>query len=83
MPKIGDTFRLINGFKLITEKPLCMHSLSSLMPYHVALSRGISPANLGLTKGGKVAYVQCLDPCEYTGVGTVVFEIKKKEELQT
>ena len=26
---------------------------------------------------GKSAFVQCLDPCKYTGGGTVVFEIKK------
>ncbi len=25
----------------------------------------------------KSAFVQCLDPCKYTGGGTVVFEIKK------
>jgi len=48
--KIGDTFYLISGFKLLAEKPLCMHSLSSPMPYYVALSRGISSVELGLTK---------------------------------
>jgi uncharacterized repeat protein (TIGR04076 family) len=74
--KIGDTFRLIDGFKLVAEKPLCMHSLSSLMPYYVALSRGISPVELGLAQEGKVAYIQCLDPCKYTGGGTVIFEIE-------
>ena len=78
--KVGDAFHLIDGFKLVAERPLCMHSLSSLMPYYVALSRGISPTELGLAQKGKVAYVQCLDPCEYTGSGTVIFEIKKREK---
>ena len=42
--KVGDTFHLIDGFKLVAENSLCMQSLFSLMPYYVALSRGISPA---------------------------------------
>lgn len=71
----GHEFRILEGFKLDTERPLCMHSLSSLMPYYVALSRGILPKELGLTRGGQAAYLQCLDPCEHTGGGTVVFEI--------
>jgi len=25
------------------------------------------------------AYVQCLDPCDYTGGGTVIFEIRLPE----
>ena len=56
-----------------------VHSLSSLMPYYVALSRGIEPVDLGLAKEGKIAYLQCLDPCEYTGGGTVVFAVESKE----
>jgi len=46
------------------------------MPYYVALSKEIPPKILGLsgTKEGR-AYVQCLDPCEITGGGTVIFEI--------
>jgi uncharacterized repeat protein (TIGR04076 family) len=71
----GDAFRIVGGFKLITERPLCLHSLASLLAYHVALSRGVSPVELGLAKEGQAAYVQCLDPCERTGGGTVVFEI--------
>jgi len=53
-----------------------MHFLTSLMPYYVALSKEIPPKSLGLsgTKDEK-AYVQCLDPCEITGGGTVIFEI--------
>ena len=80
--RVGTTFRIVQGFKLLTDGPLCMHSLASLVPYYVALSRGVSPVKLGLAKEGDVAYVQCLDPCEYTGGGTVVFEIfmERKDE---
>jgi uncharacterized repeat protein (TIGR04076 family) len=48
------------------------------MPYYVALYRGVDPKELGLSKDGRKAYVQCLDPCDYTGGGTVTFEIEKK-----
>lgn len=71
----GDAFRILEGFKLDAEQPLCMHSLSSLLPYYVSLSRGISPKELGLVQEGREAYLQCLDPCEHTGGGTVVFEV--------
>lgn len=32
---------------------------------------------LGLAKEGDKAFLQCLDPCRYTGGETVVFEISK------
>jgi len=73
--KKGDTFYILDGYKLKTSGLLCLHSLSSIMPYYVALSKGISPKDLGLSKTDGVAYVQCLDPCEYTGGGTVIFKI--------
>jgi len=76
--KRGDTFFIYDGYLLKTKIPLCLHALSSLMPYYVALSRGIEPEELNLGKNGK-AYVQCLDPCKYTGGGTVIFEIRTKE----
>ncbi|HIC95079.1 TPA: TIGR04076 family protein [Candidatus Bipolaricaulota bacterium] len=79
----GEAFRIAEGFKLVAERPLCMHALASLMPYYVALSHGVSPAELGLAEAkggqGQIAYVQCLDPCERTGGGTVVFAISKDE----
>lgn len=74
----GDSFRIVEGFRLIADKPLCMHSLASIMPYYVVLSRGISPIDLGLAKEGEVAYIQCLDPCSLTGGGTVIFAIKPR-----
>jgi len=51
-----------------------MHLLASFMPYHVALSKEVPPQSLGLS-GTKEdsAYVQCLDPCEITAGGTVIF----------
>jgi len=73
--KEGDEFSICEGYLLKTNLPLCLHALSSLMPYDVALSRGIKPEDLDLGKDDR-AYVQCLDPCEYTGGGTVVFEVR-------
>jgi len=55
---------------------VCLHSLASIMPYYVALARGISARQLGIArKHSEEAYVQCLDPCDYTNGGTVVFKI--------
>jgi len=75
---LGDSILIRDGYILDTKNspPVCMHSLASLMPYYVALSKEIPPKSLGLsgTKEGR-AYVQCLDPCEITGGGTVIFEI--------
>ena len=76
--KAGDVFYILDGYKLQATQPICMHSLASIMPYYVALSRGIPPAELGL--GEDKAHVQCLDPCDYTGGGTVVFEINREDE---
>lgn len=70
----GDQFVILEGYKLRAEKMVCMHSLASILPYYVALSRGVSPKELGLGDSA-TAYVQCLDPCEYTGGGTAVFAI--------
>jgi uncharacterized repeat protein (TIGR04076 family) len=74
----GDSIVIRDGYILDAKNSaeVCMHSLGSLMPYYVALSRGIAPKSLGLSgpKEG-VAYLQCLDPCELTGGGTVIFEI--------
>lgn len=77
--KKGDEFSILDGFKLRTDtnQLLCMHSLASIMPYYVALSKGITPKELGL--GKEKAYVQCLDPCKYTEGGTVVMELSTGE----
>ncbi|MFQ6090761.1 MAG: TIGR04076 family protein, partial [Candidatus Bipolaricaulia bacterium] len=44
-------------------------------PYYAALSRGTPPRELGLGTG-EAAYLQCLDPHERTGGGTVVFAVR-------
>ena len=77
--KLGNNFSVRDGYILNTNITLCMHSLTSIMPYYIPLSRGITPENLGLGKENR-AYVQCLDPCDYTNGGTVVFEIKIEED---
>jgi len=76
--KLGDSFRLEEGYRLVSEIPLCMHSLASLMPHYNAL-RVSEPSEWGLAgkNNPSRAYVQCLDPHAYTGGGTVIFEITK------
>ena len=77
---MGDRIVLDEGYRLNCRETdhVCMHSLSSIMPYYVALWNGVNPKKLGLSRDGKKAHVQCLDPCEYTGGGTVIFEIEKE-----
>ncbi|KUH32713.1 hypothetical protein APY94_08820 [Thermococcus celericrescens] len=72
------------GDRIVVEGPrvnldetdaICTHAFASLLPYIVALRKGIKPSELGLGRGEK-AYVQCLDPGPpYTDGGTVIFEI--------
>jgi uncharacterized repeat protein (TIGR04076 family) len=73
--RIGDVFRIEEGFKLVSDAPVCLHALQSLNPYYVALSRGIAPSELGIAGEDGAAYVQCLDPQKYTGGGTVTFRL--------
>ena len=77
----GDRIVLDEGYRLNLEETdnLCLHSLSSILPYYNALFKGIHPKKMGLSRGGNKAYVQCLDPCTYTGGGTVIFGIFKEE----
>lgn len=76
----GDSFKLECGYRLITDKPLCMHSLGSLMPFYNALRVGV-PDDWGLAgKADKTkAYVHCPGVSTYTDGGTVTFEISKSE----
>ena len=80
---VGDSIYLRDGYILDTKcsDPVCMHSLASLMPYYVALSKGVKAKDLGLSgpEEGK-AYVQCLDPCHFTDGGTAIFEISPIRE---
>jgi uncharacterized repeat protein (TIGR04076 family) len=75
----GGAFWIEAGYKLRTDIPICMHSLSCLMPYYAALSRGVPPAELGLARRGEAAYVQCPDPHNCTGGGTVILEITRED----
>ena len=78
--EVGDRIVLDEGYKVNLGETdnICMHSLASLMPYYVALYNGVDPTQLGLSKtSGGPAFVQCLDPCDITGGGTVVFKIER------
>ena len=79
--KMGNQITLKEGYILdpATSDRVCMHSLASILPYYVALAKSLHAKDLGLSQGGSTeAYVQCLDPCEITGGGTVRFQISKK-----
>lgn len=73
--KVGQSFLIKDGYQLVADFPLCLHALQSLSPYYIALSRGIQPQELGLAGPDEAAYVQCLDPHQITGGGTVTFKI--------
>ena len=80
--EIGNLITLKQGYILDPGETnmVCMHSLASILPYYVALSKGVQAKELGLSRGdSKEAYVQCLDPCEITGGGTVRLEISRVE----
>lgn len=78
--QIGNRITLKEGYIVDPGETdvVCMHSLASILPYYVALAKGVEAKELGLSRGNsQEAYVQCLDPCEITGGGTVRFEISK------
>jgi len=79
----GNERIVIEGAEINLEETdkICIHALSSLLHYVIALREGADPVKLGLAKERKVAYVQCVDPGEpYTNGGTVVFEIITSSE---
>jgi len=77
--EVNDTFKLIDGYKLVSDKPLCMHSLAALLPHYNAL-RISSPQIWGLAgkEDPEKAYIQCLDAHSYTDGGTAIFEISRE-----
>ena len=82
--RVGDKI-LIDGPNLLLEKTdaVCIHALSSLLHYVVALDRGVDPVVLGLTRleDRQHAYIQCVDPGEpYTHGGTVIFRCRRVSE---
>lgn len=79
--KVGDRI-VVDGAKILMGKTnaLCMHALSTLLHYVVALDEGADPVRLGLTRESdkEHAYMQCVDPWKpYTEGGTVVFRSRK------
>ena len=83
--EVGDRIVLDNGYRLNLDETTtgCMHSFASIIPYHIALSKGVRPDQMGLAHKDRDdgrAYVQCLDPCEMTGGGTVTFSIERVED---
>jgi uncharacterized repeat protein (TIGR04076 family) len=79
--KEGDCFRLEDGYRLVSDIPLCMHSLAALMPYYNAL-RVSPPGRWGLAgrEDTTKAYVRCPDAAARTGGGTAVLEISRVDD---
>jgi len=79
--KINDSFKLEDGYRLVSKIPICMHSLTSLLPYYNVLKVS-EPGEWGLagTEDKTKSFLQCLDPHEYTGGGTVIFEVSRVEQ---
>jgi len=74
--EVGDK-AVVDGAEIVLEKTnaLCIHALSSLLHYVIALDEGVDPRKLGLSKEKDNAYIQCVDPGEpYTSGGTVTFK---------
>ena len=79
--KVGDKIVLDDGYRMNLEETdaVCMHSLASILPYHIAFSRGVSAKICGLNREADMpAYVQCLDPVHRTRGGTVTFRIDRE-----
>jgi uncharacterized repeat protein (TIGR04076 family) len=77
--KVGDK-AVVDGAEIVLEKTdaVCIHALSSLLHYVVALDEGVDPRKLGLSKEKENAYIQCVDPGEpYTSGGTVIFKCSR------
>ena len=76
--KENDSFTLKAGYQLVSDIPVCMHALASLMPFYNALCV-CEPEQLGLDgkKDKSKAYIQCPDPYDCTDGGTVIFEVTK------
>ena len=62
--RVGDRIVLDEGYGLHLKETdnVRMYSLSSIMPYYVAVHRTVDPRALELSGGRKNAYVQCLAP---------------------
>lgn len=77
--KVGDRI-VVDRASIVLDKTdaLCVHALSTLLHYVVALDEGADPVKLGLSKNKEYAYMQCVDPgAPYTEGGTVIFECRR------
>lgn len=77
--KVGDKM-IIDGPRIVLEETdaVCVHALSSLLHYVIALDEGADPRKLGLSKERSKAFIQCVDPGEpYTRGGTVIFKCSR------
>lgn len=77
--KVGDKM-VMDGPRILLEKTdaVCVHALSSLLHYVIALDENVDPRKLGLSKERESAYIQCVDPGEpYTEGGTVIFRCRR------
>jgi len=73
--RLGDSI-VIAGPRIVLEETdaICVHALSSLLHYTVALSQGVDPRTLGLSKNKEYTDIQCLDPGKpFSEGGTVIF----------
>ncbi len=74
--EIGDKMT-IDGAKILVDQTdaICIHALSTLLHYLVALDEGVDPVKLGLSRDKEDAYMQCVDPGEpYADGGTEILE---------
>jgi uncharacterized repeat protein (TIGR04076 family) len=80
--KVGDRLTIRDAGVVMEETDaICVHALSTLLHYVVALDEGADPVKLGLSGEGSHAYMQCVDPGEpYTDGGTVIFDCYRLEE---
>ena len=80
--KLNDSFVLEDGYRLVSEKPLCMHSLTAILPFYNAL-RFASPGELGISEKNdpEIACVRCPDAEPCTGGGAVTFEIRREKRI--
>jgi len=81
--KVGDKI-VVDGARIVLEQTdaVCVHALSSLLHYVIALDEGVDPRKLGLSKERENAYIQCVDPGEpYTSGGTVIFRCRRIKKL--
>ena len=77
--KVGNRM-IIDGPRILLDKTdaVCVHALSTLLHYVVALEEGADPVKLGLSKDEGHAYLQCVDPGQpYTEGGTVIFKCRR------